>query len=126
MVCFGFGKNDHKFIATEPCNDISVSGHTPHGVDRLYQQPVAGEVSLRIVQFLEPVQVQVEQRRTPRGGCIDKIKKAAPVQSRGQGIDLRFVTCQFQARRQRARNIAGGALFSVELQRWDSMAEAAE
>ena len=93
----GLLQNDHEFVAAEPRHDIARTQRAAQPAADLHQQHVAGIVSQRVVDDLEPVEVDEQQRELPliaRGG-IDRAAKHAvehfPVRQVGQAVVRRQI-----------------------------------
>ena len=93
----GLLQNDHELVAAEPRHDIARTQRTAQPAADLHQQHVAGVVSQRVVDDLEPVEVDEQQRELPlvaRGG-IDRAAQHAvehfPVRQIGQAVVRRQI-----------------------------------
>ena len=80
LAPFGsFFQNDHELVAAEPRHHVARTQRAPQPAADLHQQHVAGVVAQRIVDDLEPVEIDEQQRKPPLValGGIDRLPQHA-------------------------------------------------
>ena len=70
-------QNDDEFVAAEPRHDVARAQGAAQPAGDFHQQHVAGVVAQRIVDHLEPVEIDEQHRESP-------LMAAAPSRSRGE------------------------------------------
>ena len=93
----GLLQNDDELVAAEPRHDVARTQRAAQPAADLHQQHVAGVVPQRIVDHLEPVEIDEQHRKLPlvaRGG-IDRVAQHAvehfPVRQIGQAVVRRQI-----------------------------------
>ena len=103
----GLLQNDHELVAAEPRHDVARTQRAAQPAADLHQQHVAGVVAQRIVDDLEPVEIDEQQRKLPlvaRGGLDRAAQHAVEHLAVGQ-------TGQAVVRRQILDPLVGPGLF---------------
>jgi hypothetical protein len=97
----GLLQNDHEFVAAEPRHDIARTQRTTQPAADLHQQHIAGIMAQRVVDDLEPVEVDEQQGKLPLIACgsIDRPAKHAvehfPIRQIGQTVVRRQILDPF-------------------------------
>ena len=61
----GFRQQDRELVAAEPGHDVGFAGAASNDGGRLDERPAAQQVAVGVVDPLEPVQIDEEQRQRP-------------------------------------------------------------
>ena len=93
VVAFrGFLENDDEFVAAEPRHDVAGTQGAAQPVGDFHQQHVAGIVAQRIVDDLEPVEIDEQHRKLPlvavRGldRVVQQLVEHLPIGQIGQAV----------------------------------------
>ncbi|MNI30922.1 hypothetical protein D3C73_847830 [compost metagenome] len=92
------GQDHHEFVTAQPCNHIRIAHTVPQHAGHGPQHCVAGQVPKGIVDWLEPVQVDIHQRSRlarpldPGDRLLQMHFEAAAVTQFGQRVHLRQVS----------------------------------
>ena len=75
----GLLQNDHELVAAEPRHDVARTQRAAQPAADLHQQHVAGVVAQRVVDDLEPVEIDEQQRKPPLValGGLDRVPQHA-------------------------------------------------
>src|SRR3989442_13389030 len=91
-VEFGFREDDGKFVAAIARCDVNFAAIDAENVAQAAQSPAAHEMSMRVVDLLQPVQIEQEERKGSSGAVgpldfgVERFEKAAIVSQTSEGV----------------------------------------
>src|SRR5437667_896619 len=91
-VEFSFREDDGKFVAAIARCDVNFAAIDAENVAQAAQSPAAYEMSMRVVDLLQPVQIEQEEREGPSRAVgsldlsVERFEKAAIITQAREGI----------------------------------------
>ena len=86
----GVGKDDEELVAAVAPDEIALARRPSHRLGDLHEEQIAAEVSLRVVDALEVVEVEHHDAELPAAveQALERVEREAPVRETGERIAL--------------------------------------